>query len=288
VTKKSLGQAFDLLESFVNRAVKNLLVVEPAAAVSAMMVELIGDGDVQTTTVATGAEALAALDQQKFDCMVLDLDLPDMTGFELIAQIQLSARMPAPIVVYGSKDLSRDEEEQLRALSDTLTVKDVRSPERLLDETALYLHRAEAKLPEKKRKLLEKIHRSSPAIAGKKVLIVDDDMRNIFALTSALERNQMEILNAQSGPEAIMLLHARPDVDAVLMDIMMADMDGFEVIRAIRADAQFADLPIIAVTAKAMKSDRDQCIEAGASDYISKPVDTAHLVSLLRVWLNRR
>jgi CheY-like chemotaxis protein len=152
----------------------------------------------------------------------------------------------------------------------------------------LYLHRSEAKLPEQKRKLLEKIHRSSPAIAGKKVLIVDDDIRNIFALTSALERHQMEIINAQSGPEAIMLLHARPDVDAVLMDIMMADMDGFEVMRKIRADPQFADLPIIAVTAKAMKTDRDQCIEAGASDYISKPVDTAHLVSLLRVWLTRR
>jgi len=157
----------------------------------------------------------------------------------------------------------------------------------LLDETALYLHRPEANLPESKRLLLERIHRASPAIAGKKVLIVDDDIRNIFALTSALERHQMEIINAQSGPEALMLLNARPDIDAVLMDIMMADMDGFEVIRKIRSEPEFATLPIIAVTAKAMKADRDQCIEAGASDYISKPVDTAHLVSLLRVWLTR-
>jgi CheY-like chemotaxis protein len=288
VTKKSLGQAFDLLESFISRSTKNLLVVENDAAIRAMMVELIGDGDVQMTTASTGAETLAALDRQKFDCMVLGLDLPDMSGFELIARIKQSARVPAPIVVYSSKDFTTEEESQLRALSETLIVKDVRSPEQLLDETALFLHRSEAKLPESKRKLLEQIHRSSPAIAGKKVLIVDDDMRNIFALTSALERHQMEILNAESGPEAIALLRATPDVDAVLMDIMMPEMDGFEVIRRLRADPQFAGLPIIAVTAKAMRADRDQCIQAGASDYISKPIDTGHLVSLLRVWLTRR
>jgi CheY-like chemotaxis protein len=277
VTKKSLGQAFDLLESVVNRAVKNLLVVENDPAVRTMIVDLIGDGDVKTTTVTTGAEALGALDRQKFDCMVLDLDLPDMNGFELIARIKQSARVPAPIVVYSSKDFTGDEETQLRVLSEMLIVKDVRTPERLFDETALYLHRSEATLPEEKRKLLQRIHRSSPSIAGKRVLIVDDDVRNIFALTSALERHQMEMLNAESGPEAI----------AVLMDIMMPEMDGFEVIRKLRADPQFASLPIIAVTAKAMKADRDQCIEAGASDYISKPIDVGHLVSLLRVWLAR-
>jgi signal transduction histidine kinase/DNA-binding response OmpR family regulator/HAMP domain-containing protein len=288
VTKKSLGQAFDVLESFVSRSVKNLLVVEHDAAIRAMMVELIGDGDVQTTTVSTGAEALTTLDRQKFDCMVLDLDLPDMSSFELITRIKQLARVPAPIVVYSSRDVTGEEETQLRALSEMLIVKDVRSPEQLLDETALFLHRSEAKLPEAKRKLLEKVHQSSPLIAGKKVLIVDDDIRNIFALTSALERHQMEILNAESGPQAIALLRATPDVDAVLMDIMMPEMDGFEVIRRIRLESEFAALPIIAVTAKAMKADRDQCIEAGASDYISKPVDMAHLVSLLRVWLTRR
>ncbi len=287
VTKKSLGQAFDLLDHFVNRPVRNLLVVENDAGVRKMIVDLIGDGDVQTISVASGAETLAALKMQKFDCMVLGLDLPDMTGFELIELIKQSARVAAPIVVYSSKDFTGEEETKLRALSETLIVKDVRSPEHLLDETALFLHRPEAALPETKRKLLEKIHRSSPAIAGKKVLIVDDDMRNIFALTSALERHEMEILNAESGPEAIALLRNTPDVDAVLMDIMMPEMDGFEVIRRLRADPQFSGLPIIAVTAKAMKADRDQCIEAGASDYISKPIDTAHLVSLLRVWLTR-
>jgi len=288
VTKKSLGQAFDLLESFINRAVKNLLVVESDAANRAMIVELVGDGDVQTTTASNGAEALAALDGQKFDCIVIGVDLPDMTSFDLIAAIKQSARVPAPILVYGAKELTRDEETQLRALAETVIVKDIRSPERLLDETALFLHRAEATLPEDKRKLLEKLHRSSPAIAGKKVLIVDDDMRNVFALTSALERYQMDVVNAESGPDALAQLRATPDIDVVLMDIMMPEMDGLEVIRRIRADPQFAALPILAVTAKAMKADRDQCIEAGASDYLSKPVDTPHLVSLLRVWLTRR
>jgi CheY-like chemotaxis protein len=205
----------------------------------------------------------------------------------LIARIKQSARVPAPIVVYSAKDFTSDEETQLRVLSEMLIVKDVRTPERLFDETALFLHRAEARLPEEKRKLLERIHRSSPSIAGKRVLIVDDDVRNIFALTSALERHQMEMLNAESGPEAIALLNSRSDIDAVLMDIMMPDMDGFEVIRTLRADPLFESLPIIAVTAKAMKADREQCIEAGASDYISKPIDVSHLVSLLRVWLAR-
>jgi CheY-like chemotaxis protein len=288
VTRKSLGQAFDRLENLISGSARHLLVVEHDATVRAMMLELIGDGDVHTTTVATGAEALTALDRQKFDCMVLDLDLPDMTGFELIGRIKQSARVPAPIVVYSSKDFTGEEETQLRTLSETVIVKDVRSPEQLLDETALFLHRSEAELPELKRKLLERVRRSSPTIAGKKVLIVDDDMRNIFALTSALERQKIAILSAESGPEAIALLRATPDIDAVLMDIMMPEMDGLQVIRKLRADPQFAALPIIAVTAKAMKVDRDQCLEAGASDYISKPVDINQLMSLLRVWLNRR
>jgi CheY-like chemotaxis protein/HAMP domain-containing protein/GAF domain-containing protein len=288
VTETTLGQAFDVLEGFINRSVKNLLVVEHDPSLRAMMVALIGNGDVKTATVSTGAAALEGLKRQKFDCMVLDLELPDMTGLELIARIKQSARVPAPIVVYSSMDLTRDQETQLRTLSETVIVKDVRSPERLFDETALFLHRLEATLPDDKRKLLQKMHRSSPVLAGKRVLIVDDDVRNIFSLTSALERQHMEILNAESGGEGIALLRAAHDIDIVLMDIMMPETDGFEVIRTIRSDPEFATLPIIAVTGKALKSDRDQCIEAGASDYISKPVDTAQLVSLLRVWLTRR
>jgi CheY-like chemotaxis protein len=262
--------------------------VESSTAVRAMMLDLVSSGDVHSTTVSTGAEALAALGRQNFDCVVLDLELPDMTGFELIALIKESPHTPAPMVVYTTRNFTSQELSQFTALAETAIVKDAHSREQLLDETALFLHRAEATLPDEQRKLLEKMHRSSPVIAGKKVLIVDDDVRNIFALTSALERHQMEILHAESGPEAIALLRSTPDVDAVLIDIMMPVMDGFEVIRRLRAEPRFAALPIIAVTAKAMKTDRDQCIEAGASDYITKPVDMAHLVSLLRVWLTRR
>jgi signal transduction histidine kinase/CheY-like chemotaxis protein len=289
VTKKSLEQGLDFLKGFLDRSVKNLLVVENDPAVRSTMVELIGESDIQTTTASSGGEALAALDHQQFDCMVLGLNLPDMPGFELIEQLeQSSARVAVPIVLYGSRELTDAEETQLRILSETVIVKTVRTPERLLDETALFLHRIEAKLPDEKRKLLETIRRCSPDIAGKSVLIVDDDMRNIFALSSALERCQMHIAHAKSGESAIELLRVTPDVDVVLMDIMMPGMDGYEAIRRLRADAQFAALPIIAVTAKAMKVvDRDQCLEAGASDYISKPVDINKLISLLRVWLNR-
>jgi signal transduction histidine kinase/CheY-like chemotaxis protein/HAMP domain-containing protein len=288
VTKKSLGRVFDLLENVVDHAVKDVLLVENDADVRAMMVDLIGNDNVQLTEVSSGEEALGALDRHKFDCVVIGLDLRDMTGVELISRMKQAAPVAAPLVVYRSREFTSDEEVRLRTLSETLIVKDVSSPERLLDETSLFLHRSEASLPDNKRALLEKIHRSSPAIAGKKVLIVDDDVRNIFALTSALERHDMIILNAESGAEAIALLRSTPDIDAVLMDIMMPEMDGFEVMRSIRADSRFAALPIIAVTAKAMKADRDQCIEAGASDYISKPVNVNHLVSLLRVWLTRR
>jgi CheY-like chemotaxis protein len=288
VTKKSLGHVFDLLENVVDHGVKDVLLVENDSNVRAMMVDLIGNDNVQLTEVSSGEDALAALDRQKFDCVVIGVDLRDMTGVELISRIKQVARGTAPIVVYRSRELTPDEGVRMRALSDTLVVKDVSSPARLLDETSLFLHRPEASLSDNKRALLEKSHRSSPAIAGKKVLIVDDDVRNIFALTSALERHAMEILNAESGAEAIALLRSTPDIDAVLMDIMMPEMDGFEVMRTIRADPRFATLPIIAVTAKAMKPDRDQCIEAGASDYISKPVNVDHLVSLLRVWMTRR
>jgi hypothetical protein len=192
-----------------------------------------------------------------------------------------------PIVVYTGKDLSRDEERDLKRLAQTIILKDVKSPERLLDETSLFLHRNAANLPESKREVLERLHRSDALLAGKKVLLVDDDVRNIFAMTSVLERHKMEVLPAESGKDALDALQQNPDVDAVLMDIMLPEMDGYETTRRIRKEARFKDLPIIALTAKAMKGDREKCIEAGASDYIAKPVDTEQLLSLLRVWLYR-
>jgi len=288
-TREDLASAFDRITAFAERRVKRLLVVEDDAAQRLSIVELIGDGDVQTTAVATGAEALAALGEDGFDCMVLDLKLPDMTGFELIEKIQQDlGRQDLPIIIYTGKELTAKEETQLRKVADAIIVKEVSSPERLLAETALFLHRVEANLPEPKRRILEQLHRRDPVLAGRKVLVVDDDVRNIFALTSALESHNMIVVNAENGQEGLDVLGLTPDIDAVLMDIMMPGMDGYEAISAIRGMPQFRQLPIIALTAKAMKADRDRCLEAGASDYISKPLDIDQLLSLLRVWLYRQ
>ena len=288
VTKATLTRAFNELVGFVDRGVRNLLVVEDDDRQRQAIVELIGNGDVQTTAVRTGAEALEALQAKKVDCVVLDLGLPDMSGFELIEKIAAEAGQPGvPIIVYTGKELTRKEETCLRKLAETIIVKDARSPERLLDETALFLHRVEADLPEPKRRMLQELHQADTGLQGKRVLIVDDDMRNIFALTSALERYGMDVSYAESGRDAIDLLNGTPETDVVLMDIMMPEMDGYETIRRIRALPAFKALPIIAVTAKAMKGDREKCIEVGASDYVTKPVDVEQLVSLLRVWVYR-
>jgi CheY-like chemotaxis protein len=244
---------------------------------------------VQTTAVATGAEAVAALSSERFDCMVLDLRLPDMSGFDLIERGQKELNLPdLPVIVYTGKELSPREETQLRKVSDAIIVKEASSPERLLAETALFLHRVEANLPEQKRRMLEQLHRRDPVLAGRKVLVVDDDVRNIFALTSVLESHEMQVFHAENGREGIEMLRSTEGVEVVLMDIMMPGMDGYEAIREIRQDERFRGLPIIALTAKAMKADRDRCIEAGASDYISKPLDVDQLLSLLRVWLYDR
>ncbi|HEV7858140.1 MAG TPA: HAMP domain-containing protein [Pyrinomonadaceae bacterium] len=289
VSREKLAAAFDNIAAFAQRGMRRLLVVEDDDTQRMSIVELIGNGDVQTTAVATGAEALAALQSERFDCMVLDLRLPDMTGFELIEKIQMDlGHTDLPIIVYTGKELTGKEETQLRKVADAIIVKEVSSPERLLAETALFLHRVEANLPEPKRRMLEQLHRTDPVLARRKVLIVDDDVRNIFALTSALENHNMEVLHAESGQEAIDTLQKMQDIDVVLMDIMMPGMDGYEATRTIRGMSGFEQLPIIALTAKAMKADREKCIEAGASDYISKPLDIDQLLSLLRVWLYRQ
>jgi CheY-like chemotaxis protein len=225
---------------------------------------------------------------ERFDCMVLDLKLPDMSGFELIEKLQTDlGRSDVPIIVYTGKELTRKEELHLKKVADAIIVKEASSPERLLAETALFLHRVEADLPEPKRRMLAHVHRTDSVLAGRKVLIVDDDVRNIFALTSALEAHNMEVVHAENGQEGIDLLKSEPGIEAVLMDIMMPEMDGYEAITAIRQMEEFQQLPIIALTAKAMKADRDHCLEVGASDYISKPLDIDQLLSLLRVWLYR-
>ncbi|MDZ8104794.1 MAG: HAMP domain-containing protein [Nostoc sp. DedQUE12a] len=288
LTSETISEALAKIKGFVERQVKNLLVVEDDDTQRHSIVELIGNSDVATTAVSTGAAALEAIRTQHFDCLVLDLGLPDMTGFELIEQIKLLPNGKSlPIIVYTGREISKAQETELRRIAETIIIKDVRSPERLLDETALFLHRVQANLPEPKRQILEQLHSRDYLLAGKKALIVDDDMRNIFALTSMLERYQIQVLYAENGREGITLLETTPDIDVVLMDVMMPEMDGYETTRLIRQNTRFQSLPIIALTAKAMQGDREKCIEAGASDYITKPVDTEQLLSLLRVWLYR-
>jgi CheY-like chemotaxis protein len=272
VNKQTLTDSFAKIQSFVERRVKNLLLVEADEAHRGAMVELIGDGDVHTTAVGTAEEALAALKTTDFDCLVINLWFPDMTGFELVNRIQKKPELRnLPIILYTGKDLSPEEEAELKCLAEGTVIKDVKSPERLLDETALFLHRVEANLPE----------------AKKRILIVDDDLRNIFALTSMLETHGMQVLYGENGQAGIDVLQKTPDIDLVLMDIMMPGMDGYETMRAIRRMERFGSLPIIALTAKAMKGDREKCIEAGASDYIAKPVKSEQVLSLLRGWLYR-
>ncbi|MBD2410460.1 hypothetical protein FACHB389_26615 [Nostoc calcicola FACHB-389] len=288
VSPEALNQVLSEIKSFIERQVKNLLIVEDDRVQAQSIIELIGNGDVQSTAVGTGKEALDILRSLHFDCMVLDLGLPDMSGFALIEQIKLEPKlMKLPIIVYTGKELSRQEETQLRGLAETIIIKNVRSPERLLDETALFLHRVQANLPPPKRQILEQLHQTDPVLANRKILIVDDDLRNIFAITSFLESYHMEVVFAENGRDGIERLLDNPDINIVLMDIMMPEMDGYQTTRAIRQQPQFRSLPIIALTAKAMPGDREKCIEAGASDYITKPVDTEQLLSLLRVWLYR-
>jgi CheY-like chemotaxis protein/signal transduction histidine kinase len=286
VTREALKDAFAHISDFLDRQVKHLLVVEDDEGQRHSILELIGDGDVSTTAVATGAEALAALEQTVFDCMVVDLRLPDMSGLDLIQTMKRDARFrELPIVVYTGVELSAEEEARLKSLAKSVIIKDAQSPARLLDETALFLHRVEANLPEAKKKLLQQIHAVDSVLADRKVLIVDDDLRNVYALTAVLERHLMRVLYADNGRDGIDALQRNPDIDVVLMDIMMPEMDGYETMRTIRQIERFRSLPIIALTAKAMKGDRDRCIEAGASDYIAKPTNTEQLLSLLRVWL---
>jgi signal transduction histidine kinase/DNA-binding response OmpR family regulator/HAMP domain-containing protein len=285
---EALAEVFGQIESFINRDVRRLLVVDDDEAQRQSIIELVGGGgDVEIVAVGSSEEALAALDSEKpFDCMVLDLKLPKMTGFALLEKVKTDERSHSlPVIVYTGKELTRREETKLKRYAETIVVKDARSPERLLDETSLFLHRVESKLPESKRKMLEQLHNSDALFVGKKVLIVDDDVRNVFALTSALEANGMDVLFAENGREGIEALQSAGNVDLVLMDVMMPEMDGYETTQAIRLLPEFEKLPIIALTAKAMKGDRERSIAAGASDYITKPVDTDQLLSLMRVWL---
>jgi len=265
-----------------------LLVVEDNAAEQMSITELLGHDDIDIVTAGTGEGALSTLRDKTCDCVVLDLRLPDMSGFEVLEKIREDdALSDIPVVVFTGRELSAEEDAQLHTMARSIVVKGVESPERLLDETALFLHRVVTDLPAEKQRMLEKLTSSDEDLVGRTALLVDDDARNIFALSSVLERRGMHVLTATTGSEAIALVESTPDLAIVLMDIMMPEMDGYQTMEVIRRKPQFRRLPIIALTAKAMKGDREKCLEAGASDYLAKPVNTEQLLAALRMWLHR-
>jgi CheY-like chemotaxis protein len=285
---KGLEDALFKIREYATPRRRRLLIVEDNPAERMSIKELLGYEDIDIVTVGTGAEALARLREELFDCVVLDLRLPDMSGFEVLETLRDDEAMrDIPVVVFTGKQLSLEEDTRLHTLARSVVVKGVESPERLLDETALFLHRVVTDLPNEKQQMLERLHRSDDDLVGKPVLVVDDDVRNIFALSSVLERRGMKVITANTGREAIEKLELTPSPAIVLMDIMMPEMDGYETMRVIRENPEFRRLPIIALTAKAMKGDREKCLEAGASDYLAKPVNTEQLLSALRMWLHR-
>ncbi|MGC2402557.1 MAG: HAMP domain-containing protein [Acidobacteriaceae bacterium] len=287
-TAGEIDAAFLKIKEYAALARKRLLVVEDNPAEQLSIRELLGYDDIDVTVVTSGREALELLAGQPFDCVVLDLRLPDMSGFQVLENIRETPSIgEVPVVVFTGKELSPTEDTQLRTLARSVIVKGVESPERLLDETALFLHRVISNLPIQKQNMLDRLHRSDDALTGKKVLVVDDDVRNIFALSSVLERRGMIVLTAGTGREAIAILESTLDIAIVLMDIMMPEMDGYETMQVMRQNPLFRRLPIIALTAKAMKGDREKCLEAGASEYLAKPVNTEQLLAALRIWLHR-
>jgi CheY-like chemotaxis protein len=287
-TTEGLEAALARLKEYVAPRRKRLLIVEDSPAEQLGIRELLGHDDVEIVGAETGTAALSILRESVIDCVVLDLRLPDMSGFELLDELRDDAELShVPVVVFTGRELSPDEDARLHTMARSVVVKGVESPERLLDETALFLHRVVAELPTEKQRMIEQLHSSDEDLVGQTVLLVDDDARNIFALSSVLERRGINVLAATTGREAIELVETTPSLAIVLMDIMMPEMDGYQTMQVIRANPKFRRLPIIALTAKAMKGDREKCLEAGASDYLAKPVNTEQLLSALRMWLHR-
>jgi HAMP domain-containing protein/CheY-like chemotaxis protein/signal transduction histidine kinase len=283
-----IGAALSRIKEYSSPRRRRLLIVEDNRAEQLGIQELLAHDDIEITVAESGRQALALLGEEPFDCVVLDLRLPDMSGFEILERIRDEEELrDLPVVVFTGKELSPEEDAQLHTMARSVVVKGVESPERLLDETALFLHRVVSDLPVEKQNLLDRLHRSDDDLVGKPVLIVDDDVRNIFALSSVLERRGMKVVSASTGHEAISTIESKQDIAIVLMDIMMPGMDGYETMQVIRKNPAYRRLPIIALTAKAMKGDREKCLEAGASDYLAKPVNTEQLLSALRMWLHR-
>jgi HAMP domain-containing protein/CheY-like chemotaxis protein/signal transduction histidine kinase len=287
-TPEGISEALSKIKEFAQPRRRRLLIVEDNKAEQMSIGELLGYDDIEIVNAGTGAEALTTLREHQCDCVVLDLRLPDMTGFEVLERMREDKTLAdVPVVVFTGRELSVEEDLQLHAMARSIVVKGVESPERLLDETALFLHRVVTDLPAEKQRMLERLNSSDEDLVGQTVLLVDDDSRNIFALSSVLERRGMKVLTATTGREAIDLVETTSQLAIVLMDIMMPEMDGYQTIAKIRRNPAYRRLPIVALTAKAMKGDREKCLEAGASDYLAKPVNTEQLLAALRMWLHR-
>lgn len=288
VSKDDLTNAFDKIEDFVSKKLKKLLIVEDNDMQNKAIRELIGNGDVKSISAYSGKAAYEMMTKEDYDCVIVDLGLPDMSGFDLLEKIKTNSRLSkVPIIVYTGKDLSKEENTRLMKYANTVVLKTANSHERLLDETMLFLHRVESKLPKEKQNIIRKLHKTDEVLRNKKVLVVDDDIRNIYSLTNVLEEEGMNCLTAENGIAAIKMLKENPGIELVLMDVMMPEMDGYEATKEIRGISKFSKLPVIALTAKAMKGDREKCLAAGMSDYIAKPVNIDQLLSLMRVWLYR-
>jgi len=292
VTLENLDQAFGRIEQVLSNKVKEVLVVEDNKVTQRLVTKLIGDDKVRIIVASTGKEAKSLINEKyfnckkHFDCMILNLDLPDMSGMEFLTALKKLEGFNIPIIVNTARDLTSEERVMLDNFARSIVIKDTNSREKLLDETTLFLHKVAADLPEEKRELLRMIHDREAILENKTILIVDDDMRNVFALINILEDKAMKTIVANNGIQSISKLNENPDIDLVLMDIMMPEMDGYEAMEEIRKlTSKYCKIPIIALTAKAMKGDREKCIKAGASDYLSKPVDSDKLISMLRVWL---
>jgi signal transduction histidine kinase/CheY-like chemotaxis protein len=288
VSIEEIGKAFKKIEQFLSQTAKNLLVIVDSEPHQHKIMELVGSGDVEITIAMTMTAALQHLKTTVFDCIILDMEVEQGAGSQLLEKMdEFEGLCQTPLIIYTNRELTTSEEALLQQCAERLPVKSVKSPEQLLDEATLFLHQLESNLPKEKRNMLKMVHDKEAILKDNKVLIVDDDMRNVFALATVLEDKGMEVAVAQNGKEALTVLETQEDIAIVLMDIMMPEMDGYEAMQAIRKQRRYHKLPIIALTAKAMKGDKTKCIQAGANDYLSKPVDTDKLISLMRVWLYR-
>ncbi|HEX8987251.1 MAG TPA: response regulator, partial [Rhodocyclaceae bacterium] len=286
VSVEQLTGVLQSIEGSLAKSVRRLLIVEDDRAQADSMVALLGEGGVEIKVAATGKEAIGLLAAQPFDCLVLDLGLTDMSGFELLEYIQnLDGARRIPVIIHSGRELSHDDERRLRRYAESIIIKGAKSPERLLNEVTLFLHLVESNLNPSKQRMIRTAIDKEAQLEGRKVLLVDDDMRNVFSLSSVLAEKNMVVIEAENGREALARLDEHDDIGIVLMDIMMPEMDGYAAMREIRKNPRFVNIPIIAMTAKALKGDHEKCMAAGASDYISKPLDVDKLLSLIRVWI---